>query len=235
MGSDFFTRLSGAFAIILVPTRELAQQIATVLESLLRYTRNASDEQTAKYYRHWVVSGLITGGESKKSEKARLRKGINILVATPGRLLDHLNTTESFYVGNLRWLVLDEADNLLHLGFEETLRDILRILNEKGLEAVKDGSRKKLAGWPFERQTILCSATIEGGVEKLAQESLRNPMFVKAVDKKAVADGVKEKENENVIAIPQQLKQNYVLAPAKLRIVDLIGLLRKVIYRLMGS
>jgi ATP-dependent RNA helicase DDX31/DBP7 len=133
---DSFTRYSGCFALILVPTRELAQQISMVLESLLKYT---SDSE----HKHWIVSGLITGGESKKSEKSRLRKGINILVATPGRLLDHLKTTESFYVGNLRWLVLDEADNLLHLGFEETLKEILLILNQTGLKAAQSQERKQ--------------------------------------------------------------------------------------------
>ena len=132
---DNFTRYSGCLALILVPTRELAQQISMVLESLLKYT---SDSQ----HKHWIVSGLITGGESKKSEKARLRKGINVLVATPGRLLDHLKTTESFYVGNLRWLVLDEADNLLHLGFEETLKEILYLLNQTGLKAAQEQERK---------------------------------------------------------------------------------------------
>lgn len=153
--------------------------------------------------------------------------------------MDHLRTTESFYVGNLRWLVLDEADNLLHLGFEETLREILRILNEKGMESVKSQQRLKIDGWPFERQTILCSATIEGGVEKLAQESLRNPLFLKAMAKTSSSSSDKENENgtsqENekksngdIIAIPQQLEQFYVLSPAKLRLVNLVGLLRKV-------
>lgn len=245
---DFFSRNTGAFAIILTPTRELAQQIAMVLESLLKYTRTTSSSETTESAenskcKHWIVSGLISGGESKKSEKARLRKGINILVATPGRLLDHLKTTESFSVGNLRWLILDEADNLLHLGFEETLREILFILNEKGSNSVQEGTRKSIANWPFERQTILCSATIEGGVEKLAQQELRDPLFVKSGDSfnlgeksdaavggdaKAGKDDTNNTSSKDVITIPHQLKQLYILSPAKLRLVNLIGLLRKV-------
>ncbi|KAJ3255384.1 ATP-dependent RNA helicase dbp7 [Boothiomyces macroporosus] len=222
-GKDFFTRSTGTFAIILAPTRELAQQIATVLESLLHYTINASENGTR--FKHWIVSGILVGGESKKSEKARLRKGINILVATPGRLLDHLKTTESFNTGNLRWLVLDEADNLLHLGFEETLRDILKILNEKGRKAIESEARAKIKHMPFERQTVLCSATIEGGVQKLAEESLRDPVFIKAESKQ---ENTESGENDSSISIPKQLKQLYVLSPAKLRLVNMIGLIRKI-------
>jgi ATP-dependent RNA helicase DDX31/DBP7 len=227
---DFFSRSTGAFAIVLVPTRELAQQIAQVLENLLRYTRVPETEENNQYCRHWIVSGILVGGESKKSEKARLRKGINILVCTPGRLLDHLKTTESFQVGNLRWLVLDEADNLLHLGFEETLRDILVLLNEKGNTAVQSGIRQKVPRLPFQRQTILCSATIEGGVEKLAQESLRNPIFIKVECSDKPPNDSLAVESSDIIQIPKQLKQLYVMSPAKLRLVNLIGLLRKVLF-----
>jgi len=84
-GLDAVHRDSGLFAIILAPTRELSKQIALVLESLLRCA-------------HWIVAGTVIGGEKKKSEKARLRKGINILVATPGRLADHLEHTERLNV-----------------------------------------------------------------------------------------------------------------------------------------
>jgi hypothetical protein len=130
-------RSIGCLGIILAPTRELARQIYTNLESVLQYS-NAGIRNTARdgktsddegeeevvatgpiFKSHWIVPGIVVGGEKKKSEKARLRKGINILVSTPGRLLDHLKTTQCFEAGNLRWLVLDEADRLLELGFEE--------------------------------------------------------------------------------------------------------------------
>lgn len=68
------------------------------------------------------VGGLITGGENRNKEKARLRKGVTVLVATPGRLLDHLGSTSAFRTDELRWLVLDEADRLLDLGFEKKIR-----------------------------------------------------------------------------------------------------------------
>lgn len=84
-------------AIIITPTRELAMQILEILQKICN-----------NY--HWLVPGILIGGEKKKSEKARLRKGVGILVATPGRLLDHLQNTQCFKFCNLRWLVLDEAD-----------------------------------------------------------------------------------------------------------------------------
>lgn len=67
----------------------------------------------------WLVPGSISGGERRKSEKARLRKGVTILVCTPGRLLDHLKTTKCFRRDSMRWLILDEADRLLDMGFEK--------------------------------------------------------------------------------------------------------------------
>ncbi|KAI8907354.1 P-loop containing nucleoside triphosphate hydrolase protein [Gorgonomyces haynaldii] len=204
--SEFFSRTSGTLCMVLVPTRELAQQIYTVLEDILRYTSK----------KHWIVPGIIIGGEKRKSEKSRLRKGVTILVCTPGRLLDHLKTTDSFNVSNLRWLVLDEADNLLHLGFEETLKEILEILERKRNQGVQNKTRALIPGWPLERQTVLCSATIAPNVQHLANIALQDPMFVKAEEEKQDAD----------ISVPQQLQQFYVMAPAKLRLVSLLGLLR---------
>ena len=67
----------------------------------------------------WLVPGSLSGGERRKSEKARLRKGVTVLVCTPGRLLDHLKTTKCFRRDCLRWLILDEADRLLDMGFEK--------------------------------------------------------------------------------------------------------------------
>ena len=67
------------------------------------------------------IGGSVFGGENRDKEKARLRKGIHVLVATPGRLLDHLQSTSAFKTSSLRWLILDEADRLLDLGFEQKI------------------------------------------------------------------------------------------------------------------
>lgn len=72
------------------------------------------------------MPGILVGGEKRKSEKARLRKGINILVGTPGRLIDHAQHTEAVSLDSVQWLVLDEADLLLDMGYE---KDVARYLN----------------------------------------------------------------------------------------------------------
>ncbi|GLI69279.1 hypothetical protein VaNZ11_013855 [Volvox africanus] len=112
------TRADGTFALMLAPTRELCIQVYDVAAILLR-----------RY--HWLVPGLLIGGENRQHEKARLRKGMAVLVASPGRLLDHLESTAAFKTSELRWLVLDEADRLLDLGFEDKLRRITEQLNKR--------------------------------------------------------------------------------------------------------
>ena len=98
-------RTDGIVALIIGPTRELCLQIYNTVQQLTL-------QRTP-----WVVSGMICGGEKRKAEKARLRKGVTILIATPGRLHDHLAHTASVNVTLLRWLILDEADRLLDFGF----------------------------------------------------------------------------------------------------------------------
>lgn len=96
-------RNDGTMALVIAPTRELCNQIADVLAKLTKCCVK-------------IVGGSISGGEKKKSEKARLRKGVGVLVSTPGRLLDHVRSTESFNLTKLRWIVLDEIDRLLDMG-----------------------------------------------------------------------------------------------------------------------
>lgn len=67
------------------------------------------------------MGGALLGGENRNHEKQRLRKGVAVVVATPGRLLDHLHSTGAFRTEGLSWLVLDEADRLLDMGFRERL------------------------------------------------------------------------------------------------------------------
>ncbi|KAJ5558621.1 hypothetical protein N7535_008838 [Penicillium sp. DV-2018c] len=203
-------RDSGLFAIILAPTRELCKQISVVLENILRCA-------------NWLVCGTVIGGEKKKSEKARLRKGLNILVATPGRLVDHLDNTEALDVSNVRWLVLDEGDRLMDMGFEEELQGIV-----KKLDARQRPSR--VPGVPTRRTTVLCSATLKMNVQKLGEISLKDAVHIKADP--ADDDGnEKEKDEEEGFRVPAQLKQSYAIVPAKLRLVSLTAYLKRTFMR----
>jgi ATP-dependent RNA helicase DDX31/DBP7 len=206
-------RDSGLFAIILAPTRELCKQISVVLERLLGCAR-------------WIVAGTVIGGEKKKSEKARLRKGLNILVATPGRLADHLDNTKVLDITNVRWLVLDEGDRLMDLGFEEEIQKIVRKLDEKQ----KD---RGMPGLPKRRTNILCSATMKMNVQRLGEISLKDAVLIKAEAANGEEGGDVEiaASKDTVFSAPAQLKQSYTIVAAKLRLVTLTALLKRTFAR----
>ncbi|GFN87406.1 RNA helicase [Plakobranchus ocellatus] len=197
-------REDGPYALIIVPTRELALQSYDLFQKLLRSFV-------------WIVPGCLMGGEKRKAEKSRLRKGINILVATPGRLMDHINTTGVLSLARILWLVIDEADRLLELGYE---RDVAQILN-----ALK-------AQCPDPPQTVLLSATLSQGVERLSSITLNNPERINVSATKqgkqstetssSTPDEVAEEEN---FSLPSQLKQHFIITPCKLRLVLLAGLI----------
>jgi ATP-dependent RNA helicase DDX31/DBP7 len=162
---DELHRHAGTLVMIISPRRELAVQIYAVIQHLLRSCVH-------------LVAGILIGGEKKKSEKARLRKGVNILIATPGRLLDHLKTTESFrkHLSLLRWLVLDEGDLLMDMGYEKQIREIMDHLKEL------DGSHEEkllfTENLPHQRQTIICSATLKESIKRLTYLCARDPIFI---------------------------------------------------------
>ncbi|XP_054219535.1 ATP-dependent DNA helicase DDX31 isoform X5 [Homo sapiens] len=196
-------RSDGPYALVLVPTRELALQSFDTVQKLLKpFT--------------WIVPGVLMGGEKRKSEKARLRKGINILISTPGRLVDHIKSTKNIHFSRLRWLVFDEADRILDLGFE---KDITVILNAVNAECQK-------------RQNVLLSATLTEGVTRLADISLHDPVSISVLDKSHDQLNPKDKAVQEVcpppagdkldsFAIPESLKQHVTVVPSKLRLVCL--------------
>lgn len=201
-------RESGLFAIILTPTRELATQIYGVMETLTRCY-------------HHIVPGIVIGGEKKKSEKARLRKGVNILVATPGRLADHIENTSIFNVSQLRWLVLDEGDRLVELGFEETITKITdHITKSSDVASTVD----EWQGLPSKRVNVLCSATIQKDVKKLGSVLLNNPEMISVDTKEGTVDF--DIDNAKSMSAPDQLVQQVVVVPPKLRLVTMAALLR---------
>lgn len=213
-------RSSGVFAIVLAPTRELCKQIATVLDGLLRCAP-------------WLVGTTVMGGESKSSEKARLRKGVNILVATPGRLSDHLDNTEVLNVSTVRWLVLDEGDRLMELGFEEEIKSIVERIGRRALAGIAANKGVK-NGLPRRRVTVLCSATMKMNVQKLGEISLKDAVHIQAEaseDEATKASNDKEGVEDIAFSAPAQLKQAYTIVPAKLRLVTLTALLKRTFAR----
>ena len=152
-----FTRKQGAGAIVISPTRELSLQIYGVLRDIMEHSE------------YLQTHGLIMGGANRKAEADKLIKGVNIIVATPGRLLDHLANTKGFNYQRLLMLVIDEADRILEQGFEEDMHQIIKLL-------------------PKERQTILFSATQTRKVEDLAKLSIKGtPVYTGVHDESAAA------------------------------------------------
>lgn len=207
-GQDF-DRESGLFAIVLAPTRELSKQISTVLDGLLMCC-------------HWVVGGTVIGGEKKKSEKARLRKGLNILVATPGRLADHIDNTEVLDVSRVRWLVLDEGDRLMELGFDQDIQKLVSVLNLRSRKA----QETIIPGLPERRTTVLCSATIKAEIEQLRSIALKDAVSI-AVDPSEESEQATGTTNDRAFSAPSQLKQSYAIVPPKQRLVTLVSTLRQ--------
>ena len=150
-----FMPRNGTGVIIISPTRELAMQTYGVLQDLLKH--------------HYHTYGLIMGGSNRTAEAKKLANGVNIIVATPGRLLDHLQNTSEFMFRNLQCLVIDEADRILDVGFEPEMKQIVKLL-------------------PKRRQTMLFSATQTKKTEDLARISLKKlPLYIGVDDKKAKA------------------------------------------------
>jgi len=144
-----FVHRNGTGVMIITPTRELAIQIYGVARELMKY--------------HSQTLALVMGGTSKRDEEEKLRRGVNLLVTTPGRLLDHLQNTKDFVYKSLKMLIIDEADRILQIGFEEALHQIITIL-------------------PKGRQTLLFSATQTKNVKDLARLAIREQCHQVHVD-----------------------------------------------------
>uniref|UniRef100_A0AAY4ELG6 ATP-dependent RNA helicase n=1 Tax=Denticeps clupeoides TaxID=299321 RepID=A0AAY4ELG6_9TELE len=194
-------RSDGPLAVIMVPTRELAKQTFEIFQKLLKpFT--------------WIVPGVLMGGEKRKAEKARLRKGINILISTPGRLVDHIKNTLSIAFSAVRWLILDEADRILDLGFEKDLTVILNAINANGPS----------------RQNVLLSATLTEGLSRLASISMKDPVSIqvseipeesRATLSKITVAKAEDGQQADSFAVPENLQQHAVVVPSKLRLVCL--------------
>ena len=161
-----WTEMDGLGALILSPTRELAIQIFEVLRKIGRY--------------HTFSAGLVIGGKSLQEERDRLGR-MNILVCTPGRMLQHMDQTAAFDINNLQMLVLDEADRIMDMGFQRDVDAIVEHL-------------------PKERQTLLFSATQTKKVSDLARLSLKDPEYVSVHE--AAASATPSTLQQNYIVTP---------------------------------
>lgn len=145
---------------------------------------------------HSQTYGIVIGGANRRAEAEKLGKGVNLIIATPGRLLDHLQNTP-FVFKNLKTLIIDEADRILEIGFEDEMRQIIRILP-------KD-----------DRQTSLFSATQTTKVEDLARISLRpGPLYI----------NVDEKKEHSTV---EGLEQGYVVCDEDKRFLLLFSFLKR--------
>eukprot|EP01116_Phalansterium_solitarium_P003175 TRINITY_DN1386_c0_g2_i1.p1 TRINITY_DN1386_c0_g2~~TRINITY_DN1386_c0_g2_i1.p1 ORF type:complete len:506 (-),score=148.31 TRINITY_DN1386_c0_g2_i1:174-1475(-) len=162
------------FACILAPTRELAIQISKHIESLGAGIG--------------VRSCVVVGGIDAMTQAIALAKKPHVVVGTPGRVLYHLENTKGFSLRTIKYLVLDEADRLLNLDFEEEITKILALV-------------------PKERNTFLFSATMTTKVEKLQRASLMNPVKVEVASKYQTVDRLVQ----HYLFIPAKYKDCYLV------------------------
>jgi len=145
-------------ALIMAPTRELAIQVAEEIEKLGRFKG--------------LRSLAIYGGQDISRQIRSLKRKPQIIIGTPGRLLDHINR-KTIRLDDVRTVVLDEADEMLDMGFMEDIQSILKLV-------------------PEERQTLLFSATMPANIQRLAQQFLRNPEHISVIPKQVSAPSIQQ-------------------------------------------
>lgn len=161
-------------ALVVTPTRELAAQILTALDAMAVHTP--------------ITAAAIYGGVGMAPQEHAMRAGVDVLVATPGRLLDHLNAPYA-NLKNVEFLVLDEADRMLDMGFLPDIKRILRLV-------------------PAKRQTLLFSATMPPPIAALTREILRNPLLIDLGRRALPTTGI----TQAVYPVNQDLKKDLLLA-----------------------
>ncbi len=179
-------------ALVLLPTRELADQVAQQIQLYAKYTQ--------------LRSAVVFGGMDMKPQTLELKKGVEVLVATPGRLLDHIEA-KNCVLNQVEYVVLDEADRMLDIGF---LPDLQRILSHL----------------PKQRTTLLFSATFSPEIKRLASSYLQDPVTIEVARSNATASTIEQRfyrvnEDDKRQALKQlvrdkDVKQAFVFVNSKL-------------------
>ncbi|VTZ67801.1 ATP-dependent RNA helicase DBP7, putative [Plasmodium chabaudi chabaudi] len=226
------TREMGTFILVLSPTRELAIQINNLFCIL------------TKPYPYIVVSCII-GGEKKKSEKNRIRKGISILTCTPGRLLDHLQNTKALKLTYLKTVILDEADKIIFLGTQDKIKmiyDLVKKIKHEEFQKVKDtpelvdidSEKLELVSETF--QMVFISATLNNAIKSLANYCLTNKtLWLEVTNDKtnkilsgndvSISFEPNINDKDDNYELPKQLKQHFILIDLKNKFLGLLYLL----------
>ena len=183
-------------ALVLTPTRELADQVANNVKTYAKYTQ--------------LRSMVVFGGIDMKPQTAELKKGVEVLIATPGRLLDHIEA-KNCVLNQVEYVVLDEADRMLDIGFLPDLQRILSYL-------------------PKQRQTLLFSATFSPEIRKLAQSYLQDPITVEVARPNATATNVEQRfysvNEDDKRAVVHQLIKTRALTQALVFVNSKLGAAR---------
>jgi ATP-dependent RNA helicase DeaD len=172
-------------ALVLVPTRELAVQVKVELSKLGQHTG--------------VKIVAIYGGQAMNRQLESLQRGVQIIVATPGRLMDHMQRG-TLDIGRVKSVVLDEADQMLDIGFADDIEYILRCT-------------------PLERQTLLFSATMPGPIHRLARRYLKEPAWIQVGGDGEPVEGVTQRyyevaDRDRPTALEELLRQPGVITQA---------------------
>lgn len=203
--SDFIQTL------ILCPTRELAQQAC---EEIKKFSK----------YKNWVKPLAIFGGVSIDKQIYQLKRGVNIIIGTPGRIIDHINR-HTLKLQNLKTIVLDEADEMLQMGFREDIENILKYI-------------------PKERQTILFSATMPPEILAITHKYQNNPILIKTNTKSKTVESIeqyyyivpmgKKFDALDLLLIKNQPKSSMIFCNTKKMVDELTNILVSKVYKAAG-
>ena len=191
----FQRKVGGTKALILAPTRELAAQCIAMMSTIAQFTK--------------IRACLIVGGaKNVNAQAAELRTRPDIIVATPGRLLDHVTNSNGVTLDDVEFLILDEADRLLDLGFQEEVHEIIKAC-------------------PSERQTMLFSATMTTKIDDLIKLSLKRPVRIKATNR--------QKNSGTEVEVAERLEQEFVRVRAGNEGINREGMLLALLTRTFVS